>query len=494
MAVELEVPVGVGGKPVVVASVENDQRVVANTSLVHKCGEGIRSDEIALERILEIVLPVDAQGARNVTAAVCIGVLVNFEQPGARLAEVRLHPLRFDKHLLIRRDSHRFVPPCAFWQECEKAAFPERSWASPPVLHTTSPHAGEDRAIVQVPMPQMCEVRLVGGFVVEIDGRLVPAEAWRHRRGADLVKRLALAPQHRLHREQLMEDLWPDLGAEAAAANLRKAVFYARRSLASKDAVGAEGEMLSLWPGGPLRIDAEGIDAAAVKALATGESLEVFADLFTGDLLPEDRYVGWIEPHRERLRKRHLEVLKAAGRWEEILVLDRGDESAHRALMQSHLDVGNRQAAIRQFQRLREILRVDLGVAPEPATIALFEQAVALKGREPASPAERAQAVLARGLLQWNQRNLDGAQRLADEVRAVATEHHLGRELGEASSLLGMVAFARGQWPDRFRQEFMDALRLGGDEAPFLMDAHLCLVEASLTGADGQPTARLAHE
>ena len=345
-----------------------------------------------------------------------------------------------------------------------------------------------------VPMPQSCAIRLLGGFQVEIDGRPLPPEAWPHRRAADLVKRLAVAPQRRLHREQVMEDLWPDLGAEAAAANLRKAIHYARQTLGAKEAIVAEGEMLSLCPAGHLTIDVERAETDSRKALATGAGLDAVAKLFTGDLLPEDRYAAWIEPHRERLMGRRLEVLRAAGRWQDVLEIDRADEAACRALMQSYLDAGNRQLAIRQFQRLREILRVDLGVAPEPATVALFEQAVGEGGPQPSSPAERAQAHLARGLLHWHHRELDEAQRVAEEAHALSTEHQLGRELGEASALLGMVAMARGRWPDRFRADFVDALHLGADQAPFVLDAHLCMAEASLAGAHSQSIAALARD
>src|SRR5437588_7054634 len=208
----------------------------------------------------------------------------------------------------------------------------------------------------------------------------------------------------------------------------------------------------------------------------------------------EDRYVAWTGSHRERLRKRRVELLRAAGRWEQVLELDGADEEACRALMRAHLEAGNRQEAIRQFQRLREILRVDLGVGPEPATVAVFEEAVAMEGPQPPSPAERAQALIARGLVHWNRRDLDAAQKLAEEVRELAMECHLGRKLGEASCLLGMVAFARGRWPDRFRQEFAEALRLGLDQAPFVLEAHLCLAEASRAGADSQSITTLARE
>jgi DNA-binding SARP family transcriptional activator len=291
-----------------------------------------------------------------------------------------------------------------------------------------------------------------------------------------------------------MEDLWPDLGAEAAAANLRKAVHYARQSLGGKDAVSADGEVLVLWPLGELTVDAQQADVAAASALASGGDVERVVDLFTGDLLPDDRYAEWTAAPRDRLRARRLEVLRAARRWDQVLDLDPSDEEACRALMQIHLAAGNRQAAIRQFQRLREILRIDLGLAPEPATVALFEEAVRDVGTQPSSPSERAQARLARGLLHWHQRELDAAQTVAEEARSLATEHHLGRELGEASALLGMVAMARGHWPDRFRADFADALRMGVDQAPFVLDAHLCMAEASLASAHSQGVAALAYE
>jgi hypothetical protein len=98
-------------------------------------------------------------------------------------------------------------------------------------------------------MGRTCAIGLLGGFRATIEGREIPREAWR-RRGADLVKLLALAPAHRLHREQVMDALWPDLDPKAAAANLRKAVHFARRAFGSDQAIGGDREMISLWPEG----------------------------------------------------------------------------------------------------------------------------------------------------------------------------------------------------------------------------------------------------
>jgi DNA-binding SARP family transcriptional activator len=271
-----------------------------------------------------------------------------------------------------------------------------------------------------------------------------------------------------------MDCLWPELGPDSAAPNLRKAVHFARRALGGKDSIAVEGQFIELWPGGRLHVDVDQPDTS-------------------GELLPEEPYTDWIQPHRERLRLRRIERLRAEGRWEQLFELDPTDEVACRALIRAHLDHGERQAAIKRFLRLREILRVDLCVAPEPETVALFEEAVATRGPSSSAPSERAQTLLARGLVQWTEREFDAAESSAKEARAVALESGLDRELGEASSLLGMVAMLRGRWPEVFRQEFASAIELHPEQAPLVLDAHLCLAEASVNG-DPIATGMLARE
>src|SRR5438477_4577026 len=74
-------------------------------------------------------------------------------------------------------------------------------------------------------------IRLLGAFAVEIDGRDVAAHPWRLRKSRTLVKILALAPEQRMHRDRLLEILWPDRSAPAAANNLHQALHVARRIL-----------------------------------------------------------------------------------------------------------------------------------------------------------------------------------------------------------------------------------------------------------------------
>src|SRR5262245_45754652 len=74
-------------------------------------------------------------------------------------------------------------------------------------------------------------IRLLGGFRIEIDGRVVPCQDWRLLRARALVKLLALAPQHRLVSDELMETLWPEAEPLAARNSLYYALHVARSAL-----------------------------------------------------------------------------------------------------------------------------------------------------------------------------------------------------------------------------------------------------------------------
>lgn len=339
-------------------------------------------------------------------------------------------------------------------------------------------------------MQATCRVRVLGGFGVAVDGRPVPTDAWRSRRAADLVKLLAIEAGHRMHREQAMDLLWPDLPADAAGANLRKAVHYARRALGSPDAIALTGHVLALWPGAVLDCDLERFDRAADAALASGDAAEcaAAADLYTGDLLPDDRYEWWVEERRTKVRTRYLALLRAAGDWARLLEWDETDEEAHRALMRQHLAAGRRREALRQFERLRRALRERIGVSPDAETVAVYESVLA-EGVEPPSVAQTVAVTLANGLVAWGRRNLVEAERLAKRARALALDANLGHELGEASTLLALVAYARGTWHEQFRREFVDSVRRSTELESAVFDAHLCFQEFYLYGPEGHEGA-----
>lgn len=179
------------------------------------------------------------------------------------------------------------------------------------------------------------EIRLLGGFEVVVDGVPVSEEGWRRRHGAGLVKLLAINPRRTAHREQVMDALWPDLGPGEAAPRLHKAGHFARKALGRAEGIVVQGETISLFPGAGVVVDAHRFDAAAEEALAAGtpEAAEVALGEHRGDLLPDDPYEAWTEDLRERLQLRHLQLLRQARRFEDVVTLVPTDEDAHAALM-----------------------------------------------------------------------------------------------------------------------------------------------------------------
>ncbi|HSP71667.1 MAG TPA: tetratricopeptide repeat protein [Gaiellaceae bacterium] len=141
-------------------------------------------------------------------------------------------------------------------------------------------------------------VTLLGGFAAVVDGVPVPDTAWRLKKARELVKLLALAPGHRLHREQAMDVLWRDRGPAAAANNLHQAVHVARRALGA-DAIQLRDEVLTLIA----EIDVDRLELAASEArrIETPAAYAAALSLYGGELLPENRYDDWAELRREEL-------------------------------------------------------------------------------------------------------------------------------------------------------------------------------------------------
>ncbi len=334
-------------------------------------------------------------------------------------------------------------------------------------------------------------IRLLGRFSVAVDDASISGDAWRSRRAADVVKLLALAPAHRMHRTEAMEELWPESDPEASGTNLRKALHFARQATGDERAIVNERGVLALWPDASVQTDVERFEAAAQPALDAEDeaSSRAAAELYLGVLLPDDRYESWSAGPRGRLRRRYLDVLRTGALWDRLAEDDPTDEQAARALMRAHLDAGERREAIRCFERLREALRDQLGVGPDRATVALYEDVLAVEGAPMPSQAERAHALLAWALVHMNRGELPEAERAAEEARAIAMDASLGRELGEAATILAKVAMSQGRWRDRFADELAESMRMRADMEPIVYDAHLCLAEYYLNGPDGHDTA-----
>jgi len=210
------------------------------------------------------------------------------------------------------------------------------------------------------------EISVMGGFGVAVDGVSSPAAGWARRSASALVKILALAPRHRLHRETVMDLLWPDEAPELSAPRLHKAAHFARRAAGRDDAVVLRDEAVSLFPGAEIIVDAVQFERLARVAVGQNDPDAARDALawYAGELLPDDRYATWAVDRRELLHLRRLDVLRVAAEWRELTELNPLDEEAHMRVMRQHIDAGAGAAALRQYEQLARVLERDLGIAP----------------------------------------------------------------------------------------------------------------------------------
>lgn len=242
-------------------------------------------------------------------------------------------------------------------------------------------------------------IELLGHFQVFVDARMVPPSAWRLKKAASLVQLLALAPGHHLHREQVLDLLWPHLPPESAGNNLRVTLHAARQALVSNQTTRAcsflqyEAQHLYLSLDKPVWVDLEAFEAAADHA---SESSDVAAHnaalaLYQGDVLPHGLFDTWIAEWREAARQRYVTLLLDLadlheGRGElalmihtfkRVLTADGTNEDAHLGLMRLYARTGHRYLARRQFEWLRDVLRRELGVEPTLESQRLYDDIAA---------------------------------------------------------------------------------------------------------------------
>ena len=234
-------------------------------------------------------------------------------------------------------------------------------------------------------------ITMLGPFRVVVDGRPVASEAWNRRDAANLVKLLALERGRRLHREQVLDLLWPDLGIDESTPRLHKAAHFARKALGEADALVLRGDMVSLLPDSSVAIDAMEFEQAAAEALADGSpgAAAAVLDRFAGDPLPADIYLDWAVEARERLAGQRRRLLGQARRWRDLVQEDPADEQASVALMSEMAEAGDRHGALRQYAALDRVLRRELGVGPGPEANRLRDELMRAVREEGAmTPAE----------------------------------------------------------------------------------------------------------
>ncbi len=233
-------------------------------------------------------------------------------------------------------------------------------------------------------------IALFDGLKIAGDG--ITARTLMTRKTRALGAYLALRGDGGQSREKLAELFWSNSTEEQARANLRQSLSSLRKALNSGgDAyLATDSDQISL-AGPGIELDVAMFEKLVAEA--TPEALKRAAELYKGDLLDgfslkEDPFEAWARAERERLRHlasdmftkliAHCDEVGDTERCVEtaarLLTLDPLRESAHRIMMRAYAAQGRQTLALKQFETCRDILKRELGVEPEPETIALYRE------------------------------------------------------------------------------------------------------------------------
>lgn len=218
-------------------------------------------------------------------------------------------------------------------------------------------------------------------------------------RGAVALAYVAHAAGRRVSRRELAFTLWPDSPEPQALTNLRHLLHRLRAAVPLDALVVVERAGLS-WS------EVATADVATVVAGLAGHdghddsgdrlgAMAAAVEAYRGDLLP-GCWEDWVIATRDRLRAAVVEACAAlAGadpgpggcRWlERLCELDPTREDAARDLMARHRAAGEPGRAVRVYERLRAAL-AELGVDPDPRTVACLEDIVSVAAGTPVTAA-----------------------------------------------------------------------------------------------------------
>ncbi|MCP4319197.1 MAG: hypothetical protein GY789_25210 [Hyphomicrobiales bacterium] len=265
------------------------------------------------------------------------------------------------------------------------------------VLIRTSNTGETENAIVQ-PL----RIFTLGHFALALAGAGLDVDNWKRKQAATLLKILVSHVGRPVHRERLMEWLWPDTDPQRAWERLKVMVSFLRGKLR---AAGFDGELIeTVGRSYLLRRESVWLDSETFAILVpegwdllrngdTNQALTRFEearDLCRGDYLEDEPYADWCAETRECLREFQLEMLaglaqcygeqkkytEAAQVCRTALFRDPCRESFIRCLMENLAALGRTDWAESQFRSWRSELSEEYGLEPTRETLQLHDRIV----------------------------------------------------------------------------------------------------------------------
>lgn len=246
------------------------------------------------------------------------------------------------------------------------------------------------------------QVQTLGRFGVWREGVEIAPTAWGREKALHLFQFLVTVRGRtsHLHKEQIIDRLWPDLAAHEGDRDFKVALTTLARVLEPERQVRSGSRFIQrqglvyrlnleqAW------VDADAFETCVARGNQASGQVEVAITeyqralaLYHGDYLPERRYEDWSSAERERLQLLALGAmttladllierspLESIRLTQHVLRIDPVWEAAYRVQMQAYLAQGNRPLALRSYQQCATALDRELGVTPLPETQQLWRR------------------------------------------------------------------------------------------------------------------------
>lgn len=246
----------------------------------------------------------------------------------------------------------------------------------------------------------MLNVTLLGGASFAIDGALIRSDLGPAGR---LLACYLFEFAGRAHRRERLADIfWGELEPEKARSALNTAMWRIRKMLDLGGNGNARhlisvGEDVVLEPSSTVHVDTHGLQGLSKRVFGKPhgaslseieeEEIEVAVEAYSGPFLDGDDG-DWVLQERERLHslfvRSSLELMRCAARRGEheraieygrrIIDTDPLRESVQRDVMFLLVLSGQQAKALVAYQKLRSVLKADLGIEPMPDTKRLHQE------------------------------------------------------------------------------------------------------------------------
>ncbi|MFJ5768828.1 response regulator [Psychrobacillus sp. NPDC093180] len=189
-----------------------------------------------------------------------------------------------------------------------------------------------------------------------------------------------------IHREKIMEELWPNRTLDKASVALHTTVYHLRKELKNhgyQDSVKYFDERYFLSV--ELDSDVQNIKKVLDQSPGKAEDIKKLIDIYKNHYLAEE-YYDWATEEREQLQKRVAQYLEKfvvtnfigtdtvlKGTIERLIEMDPWEERYTIYLVQFYIQQGNFEAAIEVYNRYKTILWNHLAIKPQQKLIDLMK-------------------------------------------------------------------------------------------------------------------------